>query len=230
MEPIRGDPPREDFLPQIAAACRAAGAVLVIDEVTSGWRGGFPGASPRLGLQPDLAVYAKAMSNGIPCAAVVGTDAVMNAATGSFISSSYWTDGIGPAATLACIGKMQALDVQPRVWQLGEHLQGRLRELAAQHPQLGLRVAGLPCAPSIAFGLGEQSAAAKAICIRQMLGRGFLFSTQLYVMWPHTEGMIGTFIAGLDESLGEVTRLHEEGRLAAEAGPLPAAAGFARLV
>jgi glutamate-1-semialdehyde 2,1-aminomutase len=230
MEPIRSEPPREDFLRQVAAACRAAGAVLVIDEVTSGWRAGFPGASPGLGLQPDIAVYAKAMSNGIPCAAVVGTNAVMDAATGSFISSSYWTDGIGPAATLACIDKMQALEVQPYVWQLGERLQTCLRELTTRHSQLDLRIAGLPCAPSLAFGLDELNAAAKAVCIRGMLSRGFLFSTQLYVMWPHTEERIGSLVAALDESLSEVARLHAEDRLAAEAGPVPAATGFARLV
>jgi glutamate-1-semialdehyde 2,1-aminomutase len=230
MEPLRSEQPAEGFLHAVAASCRAAGGVFVIDEVTSGWRCGFPGASPALGVQPDLVVYAKAMSNGIPCAAIVGTDAVMEAATGSFISSSYWTDGLGPAATLACLEKMRALEVQPQIWRLGEFLQQRLRETAARHPSLELKIAGMPCAPSLAIQLGELSAAAKAVCIRRMLSRGFLFSTQLYVMWPHTEAMVNSMIAALDESLAEVARLHAEERLLAEAGPLPASTGFARLV
>ncbi len=225
MEPLRSEQPREGFLQNVASACPAAGAVFVIDEVTSGWRCGFPGASPRLGVQPDLVVYAKAMSNGIPCAAVVGTDAVMEAANGSFISSSYWTDGLGPAATIACIEKMQALQVQQRVWQLGEVLQQRLREVAARHPSLNLKVAGMPCAPSLVI-----SAAAKTVLIRRMLSRGFLFSTQMYVMWPHTEDMMDSMTAALDESLAEIARLHAEEKLEAEAGPLPAGTGFARLV
>jgi hypothetical protein len=63
-----------------------------------------------------------------------------------------------------------------------------------------------------------------------MLTRGFLFSSQLYVMWPHTEMMVNAMAAALDESLVEVTRLHAEGRLQTEAGPMPASTGFARLV
>jgi len=229
MEPMRSEWPRDGFLQEVAARCRAAGAVYVVDEVTSGWRFGFPGACPQLGVQPDIAVYAKAMSNGIPCAAIVGADAVMDAANASFISSSYWTDGFGPAAALACLARMRTLGVQKHVWQLGEFLQQRLRETAANHPALRLKVAGMPCAPSWAVQLGEFSAAAKALCIRQMLTRGFLLSSQLYVMWPHSETVVARMIAALDESLAEVTRWHAEGRLQTEAGPTPAGTGFARL-
>src|SRR5690606_36382833 len=64
MEPMRSQFPQDDFVAKVAARCRAAGAVFVVDEVTSGLRYGFPGALSRLNLEPDLAVYAKAMSNG----------------------------------------------------------------------------------------------------------------------------------------------------------------------
>jgi glutamate-1-semialdehyde 2,1-aminomutase len=230
MEPMRSELPREGFLQQVAALCRAAGAVLVMDEVTSGWRFGFPGACPNLGLEPDLAVYAKAMSNGVPCAAVVGRDSVMEAANSSFISSSYWTDGLGPAAALACIGRMKRESVQEQVWQLGESLQHSLRGLASRHATLNLKIAGMPCAPSVAFALGEQSASAKALCIRGMLARGYLFSSQLYVMWPHHAAMVQGMLAALDETLQELSLALAEGRLAQAAGPMPASTGFARLV
>jgi glutamate-1-semialdehyde 2,1-aminomutase len=230
MEPMRSEQPRDGFLQQVAASCRAEGAVYVVDEVTSGWRFGFPGACPRLGIQPDIAVYAKAMSNGIPCGAIVGTDAVMDAANSSFISSSYWTDGIGPAAALACIGKMQREGVQQQVWKMGEALQGRLRELATRHSPLKLAVGGQPCAPSIAFGLGDDSPSAKALMIRGMLQRQFLFSSQLYVMWPHTDETISGMLAALDEVLGGIAEVHQQGKLREVAGPSIVTTGFARLV
>src|SRR5690606_13332797 len=103
--------PANQFLEKVAARCRERGGILVIDEITSGLRYGFPGASARFGLEPDIAVYAKAMSNGIPFAAVIGRDSVMENAADCFISSSYWTDGIGPAAALALLEKMERLDV-----------------------------------------------------------------------------------------------------------------------
>jgi glutamate-1-semialdehyde 2,1-aminomutase len=59
MEPVRSEMPRDGFMQQVIGASRAAGAVFVLDEVTSGWRFGFPGAAPALGITPDIAVYAK---------------------------------------------------------------------------------------------------------------------------------------------------------------------------
>jgi glutamate-1-semialdehyde 2,1-aminomutase len=230
MEPMRSAWPREDFVSRVAARCRATGGVFVLDEVTSGWRFGFPGAAPRLGIEPDLAVYAKAMSNGVPCAAIVGREAVMDSADGSFISSSYWTDGLGPAAALACLGKMEREGVQAHVWQLGEHMQTGLREVATRHPSLRLAIGGMPCASSVAFQMGDDSAAAKALTIREMLRRGFLFSSQLYVMWPHTGAHTRDLLSALDESLAAVAAIHDRGALRAESGVAAAPTGFARLV
>ncbi len=83
--------------------------------------------------------------------------------------------------------------------------------------------------PSFAFGLGDDSAAAKALMIRGMLRRQFLFSSQLYAMWPHTEEMIADMISALDEVLAGLDELHERGTLRAVAGPAVVPAGFARL-
>lgn len=230
MEPMRSELPRDNFVQQVIDACHAAGAVFMLDEVTSGWRYGFPGAAPGLGIEPDIAVYAKAMSNGYPSGAIVGKSAVMDASDNSFISSSYWTDGVGTAAALACIAKMQREGVQQHVWQLGTHLQSQLMEVTGHHPTLSLKIGGMPCAPSIAFQLGEDSAAAKALMIRHMLQRGFLFSSQLYVMWPHTEAIIASMLAALDESLTLVAKTHERGALKAESGVQGPVPGFTRLV
>jgi glutamate-1-semialdehyde 2,1-aminomutase len=229
MEPMRSELPRDGFVEKVAARCRRAGAVFAVDEVTAGWRYGWPGGCARLGLDPDLAIYAKAMSNGYPCAAVVGRFAVMDAAEPSFISSSYWTDGIGPAAALACIRKMQRTGTQPYVWSLGEKLQAGLRALAAQFPALHLTVAGQPCAPALAFGLGADAAAARTLLIRRLLARGFLFSTQLYLLAAHEELHVVSLLNALAEVLPDLTALHTEARLPAEAGTAPAQPAFGRL-
>lgn len=224
MEPMRSEFPRDGFLQNVIDACHAAGAVFVLDEVTSGWRFGFPGAAPVLGIEPDVVVYAKAMSNGYPAGAIVGKNEVMDASNNSFISSSYWTDGVGTAASLACIGKMRREGVQKHVWSLGERLQAGLREVASRHPALGLKIGGMPCAPSLAFA----NPAAKPLMIRHMLQRGFLMSSQLYVTWSHTAELLGGMLAALDESLGLVLKSQESGGLEVEAAV--GQQGFARLV
>ena len=229
MEPMRAEEPRDGFLEKVAAVCRAAGGVFMVDEVTSGWRFGFPGACARLGIQPDVVVYAKAISNGFPCAAIVGRGEVMDAANASFISSSYWTDGVGPAAALACVRKMQRVSAQQHVWTLGEKLQAGLRQVAANHPSLRMKIGGMPCAPSLAFDLGADSQAAKTLYVRKLVQRGILASGQYYVMWPHTPEMVETLLAALGEVCGELTALQGAGRLQAEAGGGVGQTGFARL-
>lgn len=225
MEPMRSEEPREDFLGQVAAVVRRRGGVLVADEVTAGWRCGFPGGMARAGVDPDLAVYAKATSNGVPFGAVLGRGDLMDAASPSFISSSYWTDGLGAAAALACVRKMRRLPVQAHVWQLGQQLQARLRALAERHPELGLKVGGMPCAPALTFA----RPAAKQLMIRRLLDRGFMVSAQLYLQWTHEPAHLDALIAALEEVFADLAGLAREGRLEAEVGTVSAAAGFARL-
>jgi glutamate-1-semialdehyde 2,1-aminomutase len=228
MEPMRSHEPRDDFLHKIAARCRDAGTVFLIDEVTAGWRFGFPGACTRVGIEPDVAVYAKAMSNGFPCAAIVGRDSVMQAADASFISSSYWTDGVGPAAAHACIAKMQRLRTQARVWSLGEVLHEKLRAAATRHPLLQIRIGGQPAAPSLTFDLGTDSVAAKTLYIREMVARGFLVSGQYYVMGTHDEQQIDSLASALDEVVAKLDSLHANGEIQATAGAVKTSPGFAR--
>ncbi|MEZ0275501.1 MAG: aminotransferase class III-fold pyridoxal phosphate-dependent enzyme, partial [Roseimicrobium sp.] len=229
MEPFRSELPRDGFVEKVAAKCRAAGAVFIVDEVTAGWRFGMPGGCATLGIEPDMAVYAKAMSNGIPCGAVVGRDSIMDASNASFISSSYWTDGIGPAAALACIRKMVRTGTQPYVEALGGQLHAALLALASKHPSLKLTVGNRPCAPSLSFALGDAAMPAKALMIRKMLARGFMMSSQLYVMHTHDETLINAMLEAMDATLGELTRLHESGRLIREAGQAVPGRGFTRL-
>jgi len=229
MEPMRSQFPRDDFLARVAARCRAAGAVFVVDEVTSGLRFGFPGALQRLGVEPDLVVYAKAMSNGYPFGTVIGRDAIMEAADGSFISSSYWTDGVGTSAALAVLEKVQRLQVSELVWERGGKLQAQLRALAARHPECRLTIGGMPAVPTLGWDFGADAPLVQTLYVRSMLERGFLSASYHYVMLAHDETKLASYLAAADEALGELGRTLERGALAEEAGVPRAPQGFARL-
>lgn len=229
MEPMRSQLPQDSFVQTVAARCRAAGGVFVVDEVSSGLRYGFPGALARLGVAPDLVVYAKAMSNGYPFGAVVGREAIMQAADTSFISSSYWTDGVGPAAALAVLEKVRRLQVSELVWARGGRLQAALRDLAARHPACQLTVGGLPATPTISFGLGVDAPLAQALYTRKLAARGFLAATYHYVMLAHDDDKLASFLAAADETLGEVGTTIARGSLAEESGVPRKTAAFARL-
>ncbi|SDS48242.1 aminotransferase class III-fold pyridoxal phosphate-dependent enzyme [Opitutus sp. GAS368] len=229
MEPMRSQAPKDDFIAKVAARCRAAGGVFVVDEVTSGLRYGFPGAMARFGLEPDLAVYAKAMSNGFPFGTVVGREAIMAAADGSFISSSYWTDGVGPAAALAVLEKVRRLRVHEVVWARGELLQAGLKAIATSLPACRLIVAGMPATPTMNFDLGADAPLAQALYVRKMRERGFLVSSYYYVMLAHDEPKIEQLLRAAGETMGEIAAVITKGTLAEESGVARGLRGFARL-
>lgn len=229
MEPFRSQLPQDGFLAQVARRCRAAGAVFVADEVTSGLRYGFPGALARLGVEPDLAVYAKAYSNGFPFGAVVGRSAPMDAAEQSFISSSYWTDGVGTAAALAVLTKVEDGKVHEAVWAKGAALQAGLQRIAAAHPQCRVIVGGMPATPTLRFDLGENAAAAQVIYVRKMLERGFLASTYCYLMDAHGVPVLEKFQQAFAEVLGALSGHLARGDLSDAAGAIQGPRGFARL-
>ncbi|MDC0937009.1 aminotransferase class III-fold pyridoxal phosphate-dependent enzyme, partial [Pirellulales bacterium] len=111
MEPTRHQSPEPGFLEKVRQLADRTGAVLVFDEVSAGWRICLGGAHLQFEVRPDMAVFSKAIANGYPMAAILGVRTVMQAAQESFISSTMWTDGVGPAAALATLRKFQQHDV-----------------------------------------------------------------------------------------------------------------------
>ncbi len=229
MEPMRAQWPQAGFLEAIMTRCRAAGAVLVLDEVTSGLRYGFPGAASPLGLKPDLVVYAKAMSNGFPFGVVLGKEEIMASADRSFISSSYWTDGVGPAAALAVLGKAQRQNVFATVWNRGERLQEQLTALAAKHSGCRLKIGGMASTPSASFDLGPDASLALTVFVRRMQERGYLVMSTFYLMLAHDDADYAGLLAAMDETLLEIASAVTDGRLSELAQVERGERGFARL-
>ncbi|MDB6127026.1 MAG: kat [Verrucomicrobia bacterium] len=229
MEPMRSQFPKDRFIDVVAKRCRAAGAVFVVDEVTSGLRFGFPGALSRFGVEPDLVVYAKAMSNGFPFGVVIGRDDVMDRAGNSFISSSSWTDAIGPAAALAVLKKTQRLRANEVVWSKGEKIQAGLRTVAERFPACRFTVGGMPPALTTSFDLGAYSSLAQSLYVRKMRENGFIVSSYFYIMVAHEDEHINQLLEMVARVLGEIAEAIKAGRLAKESGAAQTQRGFARL-
>lgn len=213
MEPLRLHNPTPEFLEAIQQITRETGALLVVDEVTSGMRYGFPGISTNIGLKPDLVVYAKAISNGIPFGVVVGEKGVMEQSESSFISSSYWTDGLGPAAALAVLRKMQREKTQQSVWRKGVDFYSALTSLATRYPQIGLQPSGQPVSAMLLVEPGPLSSAIKMRLIEAMLDRGFLLGSVTYLMAAHRDEDLAGFLTALEESMELVSNERERGLL-----------------
>jgi glutamate-1-semialdehyde 2,1-aminomutase len=202
MEPCRAQNPAPGFLELVRDAAHRAGALLIFDEISIGWRLHFDGAHLKFGVNPDMAVFAKAISNGHPMAAVIGTRDAMDAAHGSFISSPYWTESVGPVAALATLRKMQRVDVPRHVEAIGALVQGHWRDLGARH-QLPLKVSGFPCLAHLGFE-HEKSEALRTLYTQWMLDKGFLAGAAFYPSLAHTTEVVEKFAAAVDEVFGQI--------------------------
>ncbi len=199
MEPIRHQPPRDNFLKKIRKIAFEIGAVLIFDEITSGWRFNIGGVHLKYGVNPDIAVFGKAMSNGFPMAAIIGKKKVMQAAQTTFISSTYWTERIGSAAALATIDKMISHDVPGHLDKIGKLIGEGWQGLADIH-QLKIKIEGLPPLINFSFNYGEkENQALSTLFTQEMLRRGFLASKSVYVSYSHKEKDVEKYLDNVDK-------------------------------
>ncbi len=227
MEPVRGQAPAPGFLESARHLADRAGAALVFDEVTAAWRMNAGGAHLRFGVRPDIAVFAKAISNGYPMAAILGSGTVMQAAQDSFISSTYWTDRIGPAAALAAIRKMQRCGAPRRLIESGTRIQDGWRA-AAERAGLAITVSGIPPLAHFAFDAPD-GAVLRTLFTQAMLERGFLAKNAYYATCSHTADQIDQYLTAVNDVFRELARAISAGNVLKQLRGPVAHAGFSRL-
>ena len=197
MEPIHGVEPQHNFLQKVRRIADKTGAVLIFDEITVGFKLAYGGAHLKYKVNPDIAVFSKAMSNGYPMAAIIGTRKVMQAAQGSFISSTYWTERIGPVAALATIRKFKKLNVPKRLHVAGMRVRRGWLAAAKKH---GISITLHGVVPISSFGFNHQDAQAlKTLFVQEMLERGFLASNLYFASYAHKTSHITKYLRAVDE-------------------------------
>ena len=208
MEPTRSQSPEPGFLEGVRERADSCGAVLAFDEVSVGWRLCLGGAHLQYGVKPDMAVFSKAIANGYPMAAIVGTKSVMRDSQKSFISSTMWTDGIGSAAALATVRKYQQHDVPAHVAKIGERFRQGLGETAARHG-VELSFTGHPALETFLISHDNALALQTLLTVR-MLERGFLLDGSFYPSFAHEPRHVDACVAAVDDvfaELGEAIRV-----------------------
>ena len=196
MEPVRGTHPDPGFLEGVRDLAHRAGAVLVFDEVTSALRVNTGGIHLTYGVNPDIAVFAKALANGFPMAAIIGVSEVMESAQRSFISSTYWTELIGPVAAIATLRQHRSLNAGARLNEVGQRVQAGWKS-AAKAAELAITVNGIP--PLSHLGFTDSPQATATLFTQELLDRGFLASRSFYPSYAHTDAQIESYLAAVDE-------------------------------
>jgi len=228
MEPMRHDAPRDGFLAQVRALADQCGAVLIFDEITAGWRSNFGGIHLTLGTVPDVAVFAKALSNGFPMAAIIGRQSVMESAQLSFISSTYWTEAIGPTAALATLERMAAIDVSRHIHGIGSQVLSGWKAVG-ERTGVPLKISGIPALCILGFNAGDQSRTLMTYFTQEMLARGFLAAAAFYPTAAHQPETALRYLEAAEQVFGQMRQHLDRGTLAAALHGPVAQSGFARL-
>jgi glutamate-1-semialdehyde 2,1-aminomutase len=196
MEVQRSQPPDPGFLEGVRELCSRLGIVLIFDECTSGFRETLGGLHKKYGVEPDMAMFGKALGNGYAITATIGRRAVMEAAQSTFISSTFWTERIGPTAALKTLEVMERERSWERVTVTGLQLRQQWQALADRH---GLQIAhnGLPSLAGFAFK-SPKAMEYKTLITQEMLKKGYLAATSCYISLAHIPEVIEPYLEALD--------------------------------
>ncbi len=197
MEVCRNTQPNINFLKKVRNLATAKKIVLIFDECTSGFRQSFGGLHLAINITPDIAIFGKALGNGYAITAVLGKDAVMEKAKNSFMSSTFWTERIGPTAALKTLEIMEREKTFIRITELGDKLISLWKRLSNRH-NLNISISGLPSLAKFSFK-SESSQKYKTYITQEMLKKGFLAGTGVYMSIAHNEKIIKKYELALDE-------------------------------
>lgn len=209
MEPVRNIAPDHEFMHLIRDYVDKTGAVLIIDEISAGLRFNTGGAHLVMHpIEPDIAVFSKGLGNGYAISAVIGRDNVMEAAQSSFISSTNWTERIGPTAALATLKKHLEKKVFEHLIVMGEAVQQGWLE-AANRVDLPINIGGMKPMSHFKIEVPEWPAV-KAYFIQEMVKKGFLASNLFYAMYAHSDINVREYFVALNLVFQDIKKALED--------------------
>ena len=204
IEPARGNEAPKELLTKLKNISKDIGSVLIFDEITSGFRMCAGGIHLRYGINPDLAVFAKSLANGYAMSAILGNDIVMDAAQNTFISSTNWTERIGPTAAIATIKKYIEKDVATHIIKIGSETQRIWQEKSDKY-NLDVKVSGIPTLGALAFP-GQNSQIINTFFVIEMLKLGFLGFRQFKPSYAHSFKDLKLYSNALDIVFEKVSK------------------------
>ena len=204
MEVERNNGPKDNFLQKVRKLATQNGIVLIFDECTSGFRETFGGLHKKYNVEPDMAMFGKAMGNGYAITAIIGRREIMEAAQTTFISSTFWTERIGPTAALKTLEIMKSKKSWEMITKIGKEIRNRWQQLAEDH-SLKISHKGLAALPG--FTINSKNALEyKTLISQEMLLQGYLAGDSVYVCTEHNQEVVNRYF----EILNEIFKLINE--------------------
>ncbi len=196
MEVSRNEGPEDNFLRKVRDLATENNIILIFDECTSGFRETFGGLHKKYGIEPDLALFGKALGNGYAISACIGRQEFMQAAQQTFISSTFWTERIGPSAALKTLEVMERTKSWETITETGNSISKRWKILSDKY-ELDINTWGLPALSGFTFN-SKNDLSYKTFITQEMLKKGYLAANSIYVCTEHTQDIIDGYFEALD--------------------------------
>ncbi len=209
MEVYRNKEPENNFLHRVRKLANENNIVLVFDECTSGFRKNYGGLHKLYDVEPDVAMFGKALGNGYAVTAVLGKRDVMQAAEKSFISSTFWTERIGSSVALATLKVMGKEKSWEKITSTGENINKEWMKLSEEY-ELPININGLAALTTFSFK-SNNALAYKTLITQEMLKKGYLAATAVYACTAHTPEIVKEYLENL-KPIFQTIKECEEGR------------------
>ena len=196
MEVSRNEEPKDDFLLKVRKIANDNNIILIFDECTSGFRQSNGGLHKIYGVEPDMAIFGKALGNGYAITAVIGKKAVMDFSQSTFISSTFWTERIGPTAAIKTLEVMNKTKSWELITIIGKDVGVKWKKLGDKH-QLDIKITGIPA--MIGFFIQSRNwLKYKTYITQEMLKNDILASNVIYICTEHNKQEIENYFQVLD--------------------------------
>lgn len=203
MEIRRFDEPKDNFLQKIRNYTKRNNILLIFDECTTGFRETLGGLHKKYKVNPDLAIFGKAMGNGYPITSVLGKKKIMQKFDSTFASSTFWSDRIGYAAALKTISIMKKEQTYLKIEKIGKKIK-KGWQLISERTGVGLKICGPNSFPTFFFDKNNDTW--MKLTTEMMLKKGYLFKNIVYVSISHKNSIINRYLKDLENVIFSLKR------------------------
>ncbi len=211
LEVTRNNDTDIKFIKKLRKLADTKKIVLIFDECTSGFRETFGGIHKNFGVNPDIALFGKSIGNGYPITALVGKDSIMDYCKDTFISSTFWSDRIGPTAGLATLNEMEKLKSWKQISARGKKIKKNWERLAYNH-NLNISIQGVSSLPNFYFK-NRNNLIYKTFITQEMLKKNILSTMAIYVCIDHSETILNRYFDNLNDIFYKISKNNSDKEL-----------------
>lgn len=205
MEVERDEKPKISYLKQVRDFATKNKIILIFDECTSGFRETLGGMHLKYKINPDIAIFGKAIGNGYPLNPIIGTKKIMEKANTSFISSTFWTERLGYIAAISTINIIKRKKTWNTINQTGLLIKKKWREISNKN-NIDISIYGLNSIPKFKFNYRD-NLLHKTYLTQEFLKAGILANTTIYVSISHSQKILNKYFIHLDKIFKKIRKI-----------------------